>query len=159
MKIVVVPAVDLLPASSIAITVTSAVPTFFPDSVVLAPLPGETVATEPGVLVQLMVRSVTTVPLTSLTVADMTFDPDVVTESPSGATDTDPTGALIERSVFAPLFPSLVAVIVVLPAVTPVTRPAAVTVATAVLLDCHVTVRPVSTFPAASFVTAASCVV
>src|SRR5207245_9715758 len=56
-----------------------------------------------------------------------------------------------------PLFPSLVAVIVALPASWPVTRPLPVTVATDVLLLDHVTTRPVSVLPAASFVTAESC--
>ena len=56
-----------------------------------------------------------------------------------------------------PLFPSLVAVMVALPASWPVTRPLPVTVATDVLLLSHVMTRPVSVLPAASFVTAESC--
>ena len=124
---------------------------------------GETVATAPGVLVQLTARSVTTVPFTSFTVAVRLFvlaAPDVVTESTAGATVTVPTGALIDTSVFDPLFPSLVAVIVAVPdgdaasrgrSRSPSRRP--------VLFDCHVTTRPVSTPPIESFVTAASCVV
>ena len=59
-----------------------------------------------------------------------------------------------------PLFPSLVAVIVTgPPEATPVTNPLALTVATAALLVTHVTARPVSTLPAASFVVAVSCTV
>ena len=50
-----------------------------------------------------------------------------------------------------PLIPSLVAVIVTVPAATAVARPLALTVATAVLLLLHVTVRPGRAFPAASF--------
>jgi len=58
-----------------------------------------------------------------------------------------------------PLCPSLVAVIVAGPAATPVTSPVDETVATALLLVVHVTARPVSTFPDASFVVAVSCTV
>src|SRR5512138_519740 len=48
---------------------------------------------------------------------------------------------------------------VAVPAATPVTRPLASTVAAAAEDVVHVTARPVSTLPAASFVTAESCVV
>src|SRR5256885_11611384 len=56
-----------------------------------------------------------------------------------------------------PLRPSLVAVIGAEPVVTPVTSPTALTVATAPALPLHVTVRPLSTLPLASFSTALSC--
>src|ERR1041384_330266 len=58
-----------------------------------------------------------------------------------------------------PLLPSLVAVMVAEPALPPVTRPLAFTVATAMLLLDQVMLRPVSVFPDASLVTAESCVV
>src|SRR5256885_11462097 len=58
-----------------------------------------------------------------------------------------------------PLCPSLVAVIVADPAATPVTSPLPLTVAAAVLLLCHVTVRPVSELPFASLGVAVSCTV
>jgi hypothetical protein len=58
-----------------------------------------------------------------------------------------------------PLCPSLVAVMVALPAATAVTKPFVPTVAAAVLLELHVTARPVSTLPFASFVTAVNCCV
>jgi hypothetical protein len=58
-----------------------------------------------------------------------------------------------------PLCPSLVAVIVAWPAATPVASPVEFTVVTAGLLVAQVTVRPVSTFPAASLVVAVSCTV
>jgi hypothetical protein len=54
---------------------------------------------------------------------------------------------------------SLVAVIVAMPTPTAVTRPEADTVRTAVLLEAHVTSRPVSTLLLASRVTAVSCCV
>jgi hypothetical protein len=70
---------------------------------------------------------------------------------------TGVTGTVIED---VPVFVSLVAVIVTgPPAATPVTRPLAFTEATALLLEDHVTVRPVSTVPFASLVTAVSCCV
>src|SRR3954470_21227102 len=65
-------------------------------------------------------------------------------------------GTVTVRVLVADL-PSLVAVIVAGPAATPVTRPVAFTVATAVLELDQVTMRPVSGLPAASFVAAASC--
>src|SRR5438876_539725 len=58
-----------------------------------------------------------------------------------------------------PLFPSLVAVIVAVPAADPVTSPLALTVATPAALVPHAIVRPVSTFPLASFRLAVSCTV
>jgi hypothetical protein len=69
------------------------------------------------------------------------------------------TGARVTAIAEVPLWPSLVAVIVVLPAPTAVTKPVVFTVAAAVLLETQVTERPVSTFPFASFVTAVSCCV
>src|SRR5437660_5836628 len=58
-----------------------------------------------------------------------------------------------------PLFPSLVALIVVEPGVTPQTRPLLLTVATAVLELDHVTVRPDSGVPPASLGVPVSCTV
>ena len=84
-----------------------------------------------------------------------------VSESDEGLTTTDATVGAVEETVTAevPLFPSLVAVIVVEPAAIAVTNPLPFTVATAVLLDAHVIVRPASTLPPASLSVAASCVV
>ena len=58
-----------------------------------------------------------------------------------------------------PLLPDDVAVIVAVPAATPVTMPAALTVAVAELLVDQVTVWPVITFPCASFTVAESATV
>src|SRR5438876_780812 len=58
-----------------------------------------------------------------------------------------------------PLLPSLVAVIVALPADWPETSPLELTAATAALLVDHVTTRPLRVAPAASLVTAESCCV
>ncbi len=57
------------------------------------------------------------------------------------------------------VLPSLAAVIVALPAATPVTSPLELTVAFVMSELDHVTARPVSTLPLASFVTALSCCV
>ena len=64
------------------------------------------------------------------------------------------TGTCVTVTPAEPLMPSLVAVIVALPAATACTEPVLDTVATDVFELDHVMLRPVSTFPAASFVTA-----
>src|SRR5689334_9245509 len=56
-----------------------------------------------------------------------------------------------------PLLPSLVAVIVAVPAAIALTSPPPFTVAADVLLETHVIVRPLSTFPFASRSVAESC--
>src|SRR5881628_2378527 len=66
-----------------------------------------------------------------------------------------PTGVTV--TLAPPLLPSLVAVIVVDPAATPLTSPLPLTVATAVLPLAHVTIRPESALPLASFGVAVSC--
>src|SRR5687767_5499975 len=76
-----------------------------------------------------------------------------------GATVTEATGMGTTVTAAVPLFPSLVAVIVALPAAAPVTSPLAETVATPLALVVHVTPRPVSTLPAASRSVAVSCTV
>jgi len=76
-----------------------------------------------------------------------------------GCTLTVATAKFETVSAAVPLFPSLVAVIVAVPAATAVTTPDDDTVAAAVLLDVHDTGRPVTTLPAASLVVAVSAVV
>jgi len=68
------------------------------------------------------------------------------------------TGAVTVLTA-VPATPSLVAVRVAVPTVTPVTRPLAETVATALLLVVQVTVRPVRRLPFASRRVAVSCAV
>jgi hypothetical protein len=58
-----------------------------------------------------------------------------------------------------PLWPSLVAVIVAVPASFAVTSPLELTVATLVFELAQVTARPLNTLPAASFSVAVSCTV
>src|SRR5207249_10037215 len=70
-----------------------------------------------------------------------------------------PADAAVTVRADVPLTVSDVAVTVAVPAVTPLTSPLPVTVAAAVLLDAHVTVRPVSGLPFASLRVAVSCTV
>ena len=69
-----------------------------------------------------------------------------------------PVGA-VTVMLEVPVLPSLVAVIVAEPDVTPDTSPAPLTVVTDVLLLDHVTVRPESVLPFASLGVAVSCTV
>src|SRR5437016_3150801 len=75
----------------------------------------------------------------------------------AGLTVTDATGTLATVTAAVPLVPSLVAVIVVAPAATPVTRPFPFTAATALLPLDQLIVRPDSGFPFASSGVPVSC--
>src|SRR5664279_2927470 len=101
-------------------------------------------------------RPVSVLPPPSFVVAENAgaFEP-TSTDCDVGATVTLATGTAVTVSV-APLLvcPSLAAVIVVVPGDAPVATPEPLIVATPVLLEFHVTTRPVSTLPPASFVTA-----
>ncbi len=137
------------------VAVIVAVPTAAP---VTSPL-AVTVATDVLELAQVTVRPVSGAPFASFGVAvSCTVDP-TSTVADAGATVTEATGTWTTVSAALPLCPSLVAVIVAVPATLPVTSPAALTVATVVLLLAHVTVRPVSGVPFASFGVAVSCTV
>src|SRR6266699_2486394 len=122
-----------------------------------SPLPF-TPAIDDGLLAHVIVRPVSVLPFTSLGVAVSWVVCPTNTEAVAGLTVTDATGtgAAVTVTVDVPLFPSDVAVIVVEPATTPVTRPLPFTVPTEVLLLAHVTVRPVSVLPLASFGVAVS---
>src|SRR2546422_10995296 len=67
-----------------------------------------------------------------------------------------PVPGVVTVMADVPLCPSLVAVMVAEPTVTPVTRPLELTVATEVLLLDQLTVRPDNGFPFASFGVAVS---
>jgi len=69
------------------------------------------------------------------------------------------TGTAVTDSDALPVFPSLVALIVVVPGAMEVTKPAESTRATDVALELQTIVRPVSVLPLASRVTALACVV
>src|SRR2546427_678738 len=80
-----------------------------------------------------------------------------ITSVPARKTGSPDDSAGPPVSAAVPLSPSLVAVMVAAPSATPCPRPVVETVTTAVLLLDHVTVRPVSTLPLASFGVAVSC--
>src|SRR5207248_9959368 len=81
------------------------------------------------------------------------------TPAVAGVTVTDATGTGVSVKAAVPFWPSLVAVIVAEPATLVVTSPLLLTVATVVLFEANVTVRPVRTLPFASLRVAVSCTV
>src|SRR5437867_1062293 len=137
------------------VAVIVAVPAALP---VTSPL-AVTVATAVLLLPQLTVRPDNGLPLASFGVAVSCTVWPACTDAVLGLTVTDATGTVLTVTVAVPLCPSLVAVIVAAPAVTPVTSPPALTVATAVLLLPQLTGRPDNGLPLASFEVAVSCTV
>ena len=77
----------------------------------------------------------------------------------AGLTETVATGTCVTVMDDVPLFPSLVAVIVAEPGVTPEASPELLTVATDVLLLDQETARPERAAPFASLGVAVSCTV
>jgi hypothetical protein len=150
--VTVIPAVPLLP-SLVAVIVADPA-----DTPVTTPL-AETVATPGALLDQVIVRPVSTLPAESLVIALSCVVAPTLRLSELGDTATVATATRFTVTDAAPLFPSLVAVMVTDPAATAVTMPLAETIATAGALLDHVTMRPVSTLPAESVVTAPSCTV
>ena len=118
-----------------------------------------TVATEPLVVDQVTARPINGLPFASLGVAVSCAVCPTLRLAVAGLTATDATGTLETVTLAVPLCPSLVAVIVAEPATTLVTRPVPSTVATDGLELDHVTVRPDSGLPLASFGAAVSCTV
>jgi hypothetical protein len=102
--------------------------------------------------VQVTMRSVTTRPSVSRTVADSGTVCPVRTLALAGSTTTDPTETMATITLAVVLTPSLVAVMTVEPGATAVTTPSLETRATSALPDANVTVRPVRTVPSALFV-------
>src|SRR5439155_1710850 len=137
------------------VAVIVAVPAALP---VTSPL-AVTVATAVLLLPQLTVRPDNGLPLASFGVAVSCTVWPTCTDAVLGLTVTDATGTVLTVTVAVPLCPSLVAVIVAAPAVTPVTSPLALTIATAVLLLPQLAGRPDNGLPLASFVVAVSCTV
>jgi len=126
-----------------------------------APVP-LTVATAALPDAHVTTRPVSTFPLASLFVAVACVVPPTVNVGAASATATEAVaagGGAVTVSVAEPLCPSLVAVIVVVPGLTALTAPVPLTVATAALLDAHVTTRPVSTPPLTSLFVTVACVV
>src|SRR2546425_6003604 len=125
---------------------------------VTSPLP-LTLATAALLVAHVTTRPDRTLPLASFGTAKSCSVPPTHMDADAGVTVTEATGTLVTVTAAVPLFPSLVAVIVADPAPAPVTNPLPVTVAAAGLLDAHVTTRPVSAAPLASFGVAVSCTV
>jgi hypothetical protein len=109
-----------------------------------------TVATVGSLEPHVTTRPVNTPPAESFVTAVNCVVPVMRMTALGGATATVLTGTSDTVMVLVPLFVSLVAVIVAVPGATAVTTPAADTVATAVLLEPHVTTRSVTTLPAVS---------
>lgn len=122
----------------------------------------ETVAMELLAEFQPMTRPVSTLPLASRVVADSCTVPPTCRVEVVGDTDIDATGigagalTLKGEELF---FPSLVAVMFVVPAPIAVMAPVVCTVATLTLELAQVTTRPVSRFPLESCSVAVACAV
>src|SRR2546426_768750 len=178
-RMVAVAGVTTTDATGAGVTVTAAVP-LFPSTVALvvsgppaafpgtAPGPpasfpvarafGSTVATVASAVWQVTTRPASGLPFASCGVAVSCSVASTTILPVGGVTSTDATGMGVTVTADAPLFPSLVAVMVTgPPTVFPVTRPFASTVATVASAVCQVTTRPVSGLPFASFGAAVSC--
>src|SRR5207244_8879355 len=137
------------------VAVIVAVPGVTPDTSPLL----LTVATAVLELDHVTVRPERGAPLASFGVAVSCTVWPACTEAEGGVTSTVATGTFVTLIDEVPLFPSLVAVIVAVPGVTPDTSPLLLTVATAVLELDHVTVRPERGAPFPSFGVPVSCTV
>src|SRR5205809_789245 len=154
-----------------AVTVRADVPVTVSDVAAMIAVPAVTPLTIPlpvtvatAVLFdsQATVQPVSVLPFASLRVAVSWTVWPVGTEAGAGVTVTEATGAgagAVTVMAEGPLLPSLVAVIVAEPAVTPVTSPLPPTVATALFLLAQVTARPANGLPFAALGVAASCTV
>src|SRR5437763_1191545 len=158
--------VTVTEASGASVTVTSDVPLCPSLVAVIVAVPAPTPVTSPlpftratAVLLldQVTTRPLSGFPLASFGVAVSCTVAPCSTLAGDGLTVTEATGTAVTVMLEVPLLPSDVAVMVAEPAVTPLTSPLPPTVATDVLLLDHVTTRPVSTLPLASFRVAVSC--
>jgi len=145
--------IDDVPLFAAVTAVIVAVPTFLP---VTSPL-DDTVAFE--LLLDQLNAALTVFPAASDALAVSCVVPPIVIAAEGGVTVTDATGPGVTVIDPEPDLPSLVAVIVVVPTNIAVAKPDDETVAVAVLPEVHATVRPVSTFPSASFSVAVNCCV
>jgi hypothetical protein len=150
---VVAPAADSLAAVIVAAPTPIAVTVVTP----FVELAGITVNTDGLLDTQFTVRPNRVPPAASFVVAVSTCVSPTIIGVVRGETVTSATGAGVTVIEDVPVFVSLVAVIVVVPAPTAVTRPFPSTVAAASLLEIHVTRRPLSTLSAASRKPAVSC--
>lgn len=152
-------------------TVTVAVPDFPSLVAVMLAVPAATPVTTPDVVTVAMcvsdddhatTRPESALPFASSVAAVNVADAPIATWELAGVTTTVATGAGAGAfTVICALavFPSLVAVMVALPARAAVTTPDALTVAVCGALDAHTMLRPVSVLPFASYVIAVSVIV
>jgi hypothetical protein len=155
-------------ATGSKITVTVDDPTFPSLVAVMVVVPGTSPRTTPdcvtlatsGLLdAHATARSVTTVPLASLTTTARVAVSNTPTLTVPGVTVTVPTGTGVTVTFTVADFPSLVTVMTADPTATPVTTPACDTVAVPVWFEAHVTTRSVTTVPLASLTVATNAVV
>src|SRR5712692_407432 len=146
----------LTDATGTGFTITAAIPVFpsLVAAIVAAPSArpvtrplADTVATALLLVVQVTVRPLSGLPFASLGVAVSCTVAPTRTTAVAGLIVTDATGTFATLIAADALCPSLVAVIVAAPAATPVTSPAADTVAMAEFELVQVTARPARTFP------------
>ena len=167
LTVAVLGVIDTEPTTGAA-TATATVPAFPSLVAVTFVLPGATAVMSPAgvtvaipvfALAQVTARPASALPCASRGVAVTCCVPPVVRLTVGGSTLTEATaagGGAVTVTADVPVFPSLVAVIVALPAATAVTVPFAATVATPSLLEVHAIARPVNTLLAASRVVAES---
>src|SRR5438309_8401384 len=118
-----------------------------------------TAATAALLVAQVTTRPESVPPAESLVTAESCVEVPTVIVADEGVTVTEATGTGETARVAVADWPSLVLVIVVLPADTPAARPPPLTVAAAGLLLTHVIARPLSGLPAESIGTAVNCCV
>lgn len=154
-----------------ALTVTCAVPTFPSLVAVIVAVPDAIAVTTPDALTvavcgaldaQTTPRPASAFPLASYATAFSVSEAPTESCDVVGATTTDATGTgagALTVICALPTLPSLVAVMVAVPAAFAVTTPDALTVAVCGALEAQTRLRPASAFPFASYVMAVSVIV
>jgi hypothetical protein len=131
-----------------------------PTAVIVAGDPVAVTVSTAGLLeVQVIVRPESRLPLASLVVAVSCCVPPTLIGVVGEEIVTAATGTRMTVRDAGPLLFSLVAIMLALPAATAVTRPVVDTVATAMLSEDQVMMRPASTWSLTSSVVAVACVV
>jgi len=147
-----------LVAVIVAVPVPTAVRVTVAPLAVLTELAELTVRTAILLETQFTVRPESVLPEASFGSAVNTWVPPTITGVDGADRVTLATGAGLTVSVALPVFPSLIAMICTDPGATAVTLPVVDTVATALLPELHVTLRPFSIDPVESRVVAVACV-
>ena len=150
--VTVMVAVPLLP-SLVAVIVAD------PSALLVTTQLALTAASAALLVAQVTTRPESVPPAESLVTAESCVEVPTVIVADEGVTVTEATGTGETARVAVADWPSLVPVIVVLPADTPAARPPPLTVAAAGLLLTHVIARPLSGLPAESIGTAVNCCV